>query len=91
MTPISRKFSSFQNFNNFIFRHKQFILKLIGNTQTCFDELELYLEEMIQARRLEAQSGVEHHDLFSRLLYASDSETNPEKKLSTDELMGNIL
>lgn len=30
-------------------------------------------------------------DLLSRLLYASDTEEKEEKKLSTEELLGNIL
>lgn len=68
----------------------QFILKITSNTQTCFDELELYLKEMIAQRRSESIE-IERHDLFSKLLHASDSETNDEKKLSTSELMGNIL
>lgn len=61
----------------------------MGKTQRCYDELEQYLIKMIAERRTDTRK--EHHDLFSRLLYASDAEQNEAKKLSNEELLSNIL
>lgn len=53
----------------------------------AFDELYLYMKEMIQDRRNTFEKG-EHFDLFSGLL---DCEDDPVDRLTDDELIGNVF
>ncbi|KDQ58619.1 hypothetical protein JAAARDRAFT_176655 [Jaapia argillacea MUCL 33604] len=62
--------------------------KLRG-VMTAFEELELYMVEMIEARR-GAEKKEERHDLFSSLLDASDA-SDGEAKLTDRDLLGNIF
>ncbi|PBK99829.1 cytochrome P450 [Armillaria gallica] len=59
--------------------------------RNAFDELELYMLEMIANRRTEEKE--ERYDLFSSLLDANDDEglMGGEAKLTDPELLGNIF
>lgn len=59
------------------------------NVQTAFDELRVYMLEMIEARK-NSEKKEERYDLFSSLLDANEEESDGEAKLSDDELLGNI-
>ncbi|KAG7445093.1 cytochrome P450 [Guyanagaster necrorhizus] len=60
--------------------------------RAAFDELELYMLEMIRNRRTTAKKE-ERYDLFSNLLDANDDEllVEGEAKLTDQELLGNIF
>ncbi|KLO20769.1 cytochrome P450 [Schizopora paradoxa] len=60
------------------------------NIFIAFDELKLYMEEMILDRQANAQSQV-RNDLFSNLILASHEETETKYKLSSEELMGDTF
>lgn len=49
------------------------------------------MRSMIDQRRAERETGVERQDLLSRLLYANDTEEKESKRLSTEELIGDLL
>jgi len=58
----------------------------------AFDELELYMVEMIHSRK-NSEKGEQRYDLFSSLLEANDDEdiSGGDVKLSTSELLGNVF
>ncbi|KAH9485051.1 Cytochrome P450 monooxygenase 124 [Psilocybe cubensis] len=58
------------------------------NVQIAFDELSLYISEMIKERQLSEK--VERYDLFSSLLEAN-SDDGEEVRLTESELRGNIF
>ncbi|KAH8119953.1 cytochrome P450 [Phellopilus nigrolimitatus] len=59
------------------------------NIYTAFDELQLYMEEMIKERQ-SASNDNSNHDLFSNLIQASE-ESILGHKLSPEELMGDTF
>ena len=61
--------------------------KHIAEVKLGCEELEKYMEEMIQDRRT-AEKKEERYDLFSSLLDASDSESDGEVRLTDNELLG---
>ncbi|EAU86414.2 614/534 cytochrome P450 [Coprinopsis cinerea okayama7 len=69
----------------------QFIRKLVPSLRkmdTAYDELQLYMKELIRARS-ESADAVERHDLLSLLVEHSDEDkANP---LTEDEVMGNTF
>ncbi|KAI0960322.1 hypothetical protein AcW1_004865 [Taiwanofungus camphoratus] len=66
------------------------ITKRLKNFNVAYQELERYMEEMIQARK-GAEKKEERYDLFSSLLDANEDELDGKTKLSDSELMGNIF
>jgi len=63
--------------------------KFLRGIQLAFDELELYFQEMIDARK-NSEVKAERYDLLSALLDASEEDTE-EVKLTNQELVGNIF
>ncbi|KAI0716473.1 cytochrome P450 [Earliella scabrosa] len=66
-----------------------------GNAQMryfsrAYKELDLYLKEMVHARR-SATVKEERYDLFSTLLDANEDEGDSEAKLSDSAVLGNIF
>ncbi|PBK85291.1 cytochrome P450 [Armillaria gallica] len=64
-----------------------------AKVRAAFDELELYMLEMIRNRRTAEQKG-ERYDLFSSLLDANDDEDGGgggETELTDQELLGNVF
>ncbi|KAI0940039.1 hypothetical protein AcV5_001254 [Taiwanofungus camphoratus] len=66
------------------------ITKRLKNFNVAYQELERYMEEMIQTRK-GAEKKEERYDLFSSLLDANEDELDGKTKLSDSELMGNIF
>lgn len=60
------------------------------NVQIAFEELRLYMLEMIRSRR-NSEKKEERYDLFSSLLDASEDTSDGEAKLADEELLGNIF
>ncbi|PSR76586.1 hypothetical protein PHLCEN_2v8344 [Hermanssonia centrifuga] len=56
-------------------------------TTLAFDELHMYLVEMIRARK-ESEKKEERYDLFSSLLDANEEEEDGQVKLQDSELIG---
>ncbi|KAL5495019.1 hypothetical protein ACEPAI_481 [Sanghuangporus weigelae] len=60
------------------------------NIHTAFDELKLYMEEIIEERKRLPLGDTSRNDLFSNLIHASEEEGN-DYKLTPEELMGDTF
>lgn len=71
----------------------KWILRVTGQNRVSeyFNVLEAEMRSMIDQRRAERETGVERQDLLSRLLYANDTEEKESKRLSTEELIGDLF
>ncbi|KAH9941623.1 cytochrome P450 [Epithele typhae] len=56
----------------------------------AFEEIKLYLAEMVEARRA-AKTKEERYDLFSNLLDANEDELDSAAKLTDEKLVGNVF
>ncbi|KAK7682022.1 hypothetical protein QCA50_014986 [Cerrena zonata] len=61
------------------------------NIQLAFEELEKYMLEMVTEGKMSRAAGNTRHDLFSKLLDASESDLTGEKKLTELEVISNIF
>ncbi|KIJ37613.1 hypothetical protein M422DRAFT_177891, partial [Sphaerobolus stellatus SS14] len=67
-----------------------FFSRKVRFVHQCSEELESYMLEMIEERRLSLAKGEEYADLFSSLLQGSEAEEGDER-LSDKDLIGNIF
>jgi cytochrome P450 len=61
----------------------------MGRVNDTFAAFEAQVLALVDQRREEEHEGVERHDLFSRLISASDSQS-PRDQLTTQQLIANV-
>ncbi|TDL22808.1 614/534 cytochrome P450 [Rickenella mellea] len=66
------------------------LTKKLRTVKLAFDELRMYMQDMINERR-DTEKRTERYDLFSSLLDASAEDSDGMAKLSDSELTGNIF
>ncbi|EMD35530.1 hypothetical protein CERSUDRAFT_116271 [Gelatoporia subvermispora B] len=62
----------------------------IRHFRLAYDDLELYMHEMVRARK-QSEKKEERYDLMSSLLDANEDESDGKTRLSDEELVGNIF